>query len=107
MGCTRCWGLATVAQNLPQETVAVLLADVEGSTDLATHRDEVAHDVLRARRELVRHRMEAHGGHEVKVKRLTNFPLTILPLAKRRPGSSRRSCATPRASPDQSERGVL
>ena len=94
-----------MAQDLPQGTVTVLFTDVEGSTDLATHRDEAAHEVLRAQRELVRQRMETHGGHEVKVKQLTNVPLTILPLAKRRPGSSHRSCAIPRASPDQSERG--
>ncbi len=95
-------------QELPEGTVTVLFTDVEGSTDLTTRRgDEAAQDILRAQRELVRHRMKTHGGHEVKVKRLSNVPLTILPLAKRRPGSSRRSCAIPRASPDQSERGGL
>ncbi len=94
-----------MAQDLPQGTVTVLFTHVEGSTDLAIHRDEAAHEVLRPQWELVRHRMKTHGGHEVKVKRLANVPLTMLPLAKRRPGSSRRSCAIPRASPDQSERG--
>ena len=95
-----------MARDLSHGTVTVLFTDVEGSTDLATQRDDRAHGVLRAPRELVRHRIETHGGHEVKVKRLTNDPLIILPLAKRRPGSSRRSCAIPRASPDQSQRGV-
>ncbi len=94
-----------MAQELPQGTVTILFTDVEDSTDLATHRDEAAHEVLRAHRELVRHRLDTHGGHEVNVKRLTNVPLTIVPLAKRRRGSSRRSCAITRASPDQSERG--
>ena len=96
-----------MTQELPEGTVTVLFTDVEGSTDLATHRDDRAHEVLRTQRELVRHRMNTHGGHEVKVKRLTNVTLTILPLAKRRPGSSSWSCAIPRASPDQSERGGL
>ena len=94
-----------MAQDLPQGTVTVLFTDVEGSTDPATHREEAAHEVLRAQRELVRHRLETHGGHEVKVKWLTNVPLTIVPLAMRRPGSSRRGCAIPCASPDPSERG--
>ncbi len=70
-----------MAQDLPQGTVTVLFTDVEGSTDLTTRRgDEAAQDILRAQRELVRHRMKTLGSHEVKVKRLTNVPLTISPL---------------------------
>jgi class 3 adenylate cyclase/tetratricopeptide (TPR) repeat protein len=60
-------GLVAVTQELPEGTVTVLFTDVEGSTDLTTRRgDEAAQEILRAQRELVRHQVEQHSGHEVK-----------------------------------------
>jgi class 3 adenylate cyclase/tetratricopeptide (TPR) repeat protein len=60
-------GITTVAQELPEGTVTVLFTDVEGSTDLTTRQgDEVAREILRAQRELVREQVEMHSGHEVK-----------------------------------------
>ncbi len=56
-----------MAEGLPEGTVTVLFTDVEGSTDLTTRRgDEAAQAILRAQRELVRHQIDEHGGHEVK-----------------------------------------
>ncbi|MEE9284316.1 MAG: AAA family ATPase, partial [Dehalococcoidia bacterium] len=56
-----------MTQQLPEGTVTVLFTDVVGSTDLTTsRRDEAAHELLRAQRELVREQIGEHSGHEVK-----------------------------------------
>jgi len=56
-----------VTRELPEGTVTILFTDVVGSTDLTTRRgDEVAQEILRAQRELVRHQIEVHAGREVK-----------------------------------------
>ena len=56
-----------MTQSLPEGTVTVLFTDVVGSTDLTTSRgDEAAREILRAQRDLIRHQVEEHSGHEVK-----------------------------------------
>ena len=52
---------------LPEGAVTVLFTDVEGSTDLRTRfGDEAADELLRIHEEIVRDRVDHHGGHEIK-----------------------------------------
>jgi len=56
-----------VPRDLPEGTITVLFTDVEGSTEFTTRwGDEVAQEILRAQRRLVREQVEKHSGREVK-----------------------------------------